>query len=222
MIESHQIKVARTAHYYTIGQAGPQVKYLIIACHGYGQLAQFFLRKFDVLAREDTLIVAPEGLSRFYWHNGSGKVVASWMTKEDRLSEIADYAKYLEDLHQQYLAQLSPDVQTILFGFSQGCATVVRWPMEHFTRFDTLVLWGGMIPEDLDYKPHADYWANKKIHAVYGSEDQFITAERIAFHQQLLAEQQLTAEETVFKGGHVVDRDALVQLFDQIRLPKVG
>ena len=217
MIESHQIKVERTAHYYTIGQPGPKVKYLIIACHGYGQLAQFFIRKFDVLAREDTLIVAPEGLSRFYWQNGAGKVVASWMTKEDRLSEITDYANYLEQLHQQYLELLAPDVKTILFGFSQGCATVVRWPMTHFPAFDTLVLWGGMIPEDLDYKPYKDYWGKKKIHVVYGSEDQFITAERVAFHQQLLAEQQLIAEETVFNGAHVVDRDALVQLFEKIR-----
>ncbi|MBX2876843.1 MAG: hypothetical protein KTR30_32295 [Saprospiraceae bacterium] len=217
MIESHHIKVERTAHYYTIGQASSDVKYLIIACHGYGQLAEHFIRKFDVLARPDTLIVAPEGLSRFYWDGLTGKVASSWMTKADRLHEIADYAKYLNDLHQAYLQQLPAGVKTILFGFSQGCATVIRWPMEHFPDFDTLILWGGMIPEDLDYIPHKRYWSAKKIYSMFGTEDQFITPERVEFHRNLIAKQQLEVEEGTFAGGHVVDRDALTQLFAQIR-----
>lgn len=217
MIESHHIKVERTAHYYTIGKPTEDVKYLLIACHGYGQLAEHFIRKFDVLARPDTLIVAPEGLSRFYWDGLTGKVASSWMTKADRLSEIADYAKYLNDLHQSYLQQLPKDVKTILFGFSQGCATAVRWPMEHFPTFDTLVLWGGMIPEDLDYIPHKAYWSAKKIYAVYGTEDQFITPKRIDFHRNLIASQELIVEEQHFSGGHVVDREALAKLFDRIR-----
>lgn len=217
MIESHHIKVERTAHYYTIGKATSDVKYLLIACHGYGQLAEHFIRKFDVLARPDTLIVAPEGLSRFYWDGLTGKVASSWMTKADRLDEISDYAKYLNDLHQSYLPQLSDDVKTILFGFSQGCATVIRWPMEHFPNFDTLVLWGGMIPEDLDYIPHKAYWSAKKIYGMFGTEDQFITPERIEFHRNLIRSQALEVEERTFEGGHVVDRAALVELFKDIR-----
>lgn len=217
MIESHHIKVERTAHYYTIGQPTSEVKYLLIACHGYGQLAEHFIRKFDVLARPDTLVVAPEGLSRFYWDGLTGKVASSWMTKADRLDEIADYAKYLNDLHQDYLQQLSDDVKTILFGFSQGCATVIRWPMEHFPAFDTLVLWGGMIPEDLDYIPHKEYWSAKKIYGMVGTEDQFITPERVELHRKLIKDQELIVEERTFNGGHVVDRDALVELFKDIR-----
>lgn len=217
MIESHHMKVERTAHYYTIGQATAAVKYLVIACHGYGQLAEHFIRKFDVLARPDTLIVAPEGLSRFYWDGLTGKVASSWMTKADRLDEIADYAKYLNDLHQAYLQQLPAEVKTILFGFSQGCATVMRWPMEQFPAFDTLVLWGGMIPEDLDYIPHKAYWSAKKIYSMFGTEDQFITPERVDFHRKLIADQQLKVEERTFEGGHVVDRTALSKLFAEIR-----
>ncbi len=217
MIKSHHIKVERTAHYYTIGQPSSAIKYLLIACHGYGQLAEHFIRKFDVLARPDTLILAPEGLSRFYWDGLTGKVASSWMTKADRLDEISDYAKYLNDLHQAYLQQLSGDVKTILFGFSQGCATVIRWPMEHFPAFDTLVLWGGMIPEDLDYIPHKAYWSGKKIYGMVGTEDQFITPERVEFHRNLIKTQELEVEERTFKGGHVVDRDALTDLFKDIR-----
>ena len=217
MIESHHLKVERTAHFYTIGAPGPKVKYLIIACHGYGQLAQHFIRKFDVLAREDTLIVAPEGLSRFYWDGVTGKVAASWMTKGDRLDEIADYSNYLSSLYHNYKDQLTTDVKVILFGFSQGCATAIRWPMEKFPAFDTLVLWGGMIPEDLDYIPHQDYWSSKKIYAVHGTADQFITSKRLDFHRNLIQRQKLIVEERSFDGGHVIDRNSLQTLFEDIR-----
>ncbi|MEZ5038374.1 MAG: hypothetical protein R2828_00715 [Saprospiraceae bacterium] len=217
MIESHQLKVVRTAHFYSIGTSGPEVKYLLIACHGYGQLAQHFIRKFDVLHRADTLIVAPEGLSRFYWDGLTGKVASSWMTKANRLDEIADYSQYLSTLYQQYKDQLAKDVHIILLGFSQGAATQVRWAMQDFPAFHTLILWGGMIPEDLDYLPHAAYWANKKIYAVFGTADEYLTPDRLQFHSDLIRQQQLQVEERSFTGGHTIDRDALVSLFSEIR-----
>jgi hypothetical protein len=45
------------------------------------------------------IIIAPEGLSRFYRKGFSGDVVASWMTKDDRLDDMEDYVRYLNDLH---------------------------------------------------------------------------------------------------------------------------
>ncbi|MEN0004839.1 MAG: phospholipase, partial [Bacteroidota bacterium] len=77
MIHEHSIPVTRTAHYATQGQVGPHIRYLCIACHGYGQLAARFIRKFDVVDRADTFVIAPEGLSRFYWGGVTGNVVAS-------------------------------------------------------------------------------------------------------------------------------------------------
>jgi hypothetical protein len=63
-----------------------------LVTHGYGQLAKTFIRRFEPIMDAQTLVVAPEGLSRFYWGGFDGPVVASWMTREDRLDEIADCA----------------------------------------------------------------------------------------------------------------------------------
>ncbi len=216
MISSHTIPVTKTAHFYTIGTPGKQVKYCWIACHGYGQLAKFFIRKFDVLAAENTFILAPEGLSRFYTEGLSGKVGASWMTKEDRLTEIADYANYLSILYDQFVPQLAEDVRIILFGFSQGSATQLRWMMHTFPRFDALVLWAGLVPEDLDYRPHAEYFANRDLHFVYGTKDPFITPERLSGHERLLAEQRLDFQVHTFDGAHTVDRETLKLLAKKI------
>src|ERR1051325_10016453 len=46
-------------------------------------------------------LVAPEGLSRFYLSERATerRVGASWMTREDRLAEIADYLGYLDAVY---------------------------------------------------------------------------------------------------------------------------
>ena len=89
-MQSHKIKFPCTAHYYTIGTPSDKIKRVFFVLHGYGQLASQIIHKFDAVM-EDTLIVAPEGLSRFYWNESKGIVGASWMTKKDRLDEIEDY-----------------------------------------------------------------------------------------------------------------------------------
>lgn len=215
-IKRHKIKVTRTAHYATIGEPGPHIRYCWIVCHGYGQLAQNFIRKFDQLEDGQSLIIAPEGLSRFYWGGFTGDVVASWMTKGDRLDEIADYSNYLSTLYQQYIPQLAPDVKIILLGFSQGVATQFRWIMRAFPKFHYLILWAGLVPEDLDFRPHQAYFAEKQLHFVYGTNDPFLTEKRLTFHQEVIQKNNLDIKVRTFDGAHTIDREVLAGIFAEI------
>ena len=79
----HHIPVKRQARYYTLGTLDTNTKHVYIVLHGYGQLASQIIHKFDDMA-DEVFIIAPEGLSRFYWDGMTGTVGASWMTKEDR------------------------------------------------------------------------------------------------------------------------------------------
>lgn len=216
MIQEHSLQVSRTARYYTLGAIGTSIKYCWIACHGYGQLAKHFIRKFDAVAREDTLIIAPEGLSRFYWNGLSGDVKASWMTKEARLDEIDDYANYLSQLYNHFVPSLAPDVRVILFGFSQGCATQMRWIMRDFPNFHQLILWAGTIPEDIDYKPRLSFFQDKDIHFIYGNQDQFLTPDRMDFYRGEIDKTGLSLQEHSFEGRHVVDRDMLRRVGEEV------
>jgi predicted esterase len=210
-MEHHTFKTPRTAHYYTLGTPSPETRYWIIACHGYGQLAGNFIRKFDVLARPDVFVLAPEGLSRFYWNGMDGEVAASWMTKADRLDEIEDYCNFLSALYDQYRELLPPDVRIVLLGFSQGCATQARWAMKRFPDFHDLVLWAGAMPEDIDYKAFSPYWMNKRIFTVLGSQDPFITPKVLDQQLTLFEAHGLKTTSMEFEGGHTVDRQALLQ-----------
>jgi len=69
-VEERHLRVERTARYYRLGGGGG-VRQLWVACHGYRQLAGHFLRRFEALDDPSRLIVAPEGLSRFYLDDGT-------------------------------------------------------------------------------------------------------------------------------------------------------
>ena len=48
-VESHHIRVARRARYYTIG-ATTGAADIWLVCHGYGQLAARFIESFNAIA----------------------------------------------------------------------------------------------------------------------------------------------------------------------------
>jgi len=212
MAQAHKLIVPRTAHYYTLGTPSKKTRRFWLVCHGYGQLARTFVRRFRDLGDGETFILAPEGLSRFYWEGYTGEPVACWMTKEHRLDEIADYANYLQTLYDHYLPQLADDVQIVLFGFSQGTATQCRWIMRNFPHFDHLVLWAGQLPEDLDYTPHIDFFSKRKLYFVYGAADPFVTDERVKWQLDFAQQQHLPLQIMTFDGKHEVEKNALKRL----------
>ncbi len=215
-VNAHKLHVPRTAHYYTIGEASENTRYFVIACHGYGQAAGRFIHKFEAIAGEDTFIIAPEGLSRFYWGGFTGDVVASWMTRGDRLDEIADYCNYLQTIYDQYTAQMPDNVKIILFGFSQGCATQMRWMMQNQPRFDTLLLWAGSLPDDLDFSERRDYFNAGQLLWTYGTEDQFIKDSFLEKQRQIMLDYDLKFDVSVYEGKHQIYREALRERFEAI------
>ncbi|MEO1260523.1 MAG: phospholipase [Bacteroidota bacterium] len=209
MIQPHKLIIPRTAHYYTIGEPSKEVKRLWLVCHGYGQLASKFIRRFEALDDGKTMIIAPEGLNKFYWGQFTGKPVATWMTSHVRLDEIADYCNYLQTLYDQYVPLLADDVEIILLGFSQGSATVCRWAMERFPLMHHLILWAGLLPDDLDFSPHQTYFSKIKLHFVYGKADEFLTEKRVKWQRDFAKKNLLEFNEYPFEGTHEVDRAAL-------------
>ena len=136
------------------------------------------------------------------------------MTKQDRLKEIQDYSAYLSQVLQYYQAKC-PNAQLILFGFSQGVATISRWLVGQGIKPDHLWLWAGMIPEDLDPKRAHDLLHPLKILFIRGNKDEFITDESISkYHANLDLYQIEFTDTKVFNGGHRVDRQVLHELVE--------
>ena len=116
----------------------------LIVLHGYGQLAQYFIRKFEVLY-PDYFIIAPEGTHRFYLEGFSGRVGASWMTKEQREWDIQDNMSYIQQVATTY----AKDKKISILGFSQGGATAARFVAKTDLIIEKLVLWASVLPHDI-------------------------------------------------------------------------
>ncbi|MBK6951958.1 MAG: hypothetical protein IPH24_07885 [Crocinitomicaceae bacterium] len=97
----HKLVISNTARYFSHGN--PQAKNLVVVLHGYGQLASYFIQKFEFLDPENYYVIAPEGLHRFYLNGTSGRVGASWMTKENREDDITNYLLYLNALLEKII-----------------------------------------------------------------------------------------------------------------------
>ena len=212
-LSEHHISVARTARYFTIGD--PAATEIWFVCHGYGQLAARFLKRFEPITEGARLVVAPEGLSRFYVGSGERRdqpVGATWMTREDRLHEIADYAKYLDAVYADVVGDGPAPGRVRALGFSQGAATASRWAALGASRLDELVLWGGELPPDLDLAAAAARLARLRITLVAGTEDEYITPKLLAGIQRRLNEQAIPFRTQVFEGGHEIDETVLRQV----------
>ncbi len=217
MIHEHHISVRKTARYYTLGEIGPETTDLWIVCHGFGQLARDFLSDFEPIAMKSRAIVAPEALSRFYRsqgtvHTAATPVGATWMTSEDRETEISDYVGYLEKLAAELAERVSSGTRTTVLGFSQGAATVSRWVANSAPAISRLILWGGVLPPELRERDMIGGLSNQPLQFVVGTHDRYFRTELISAEFETLRNLGIDASLTQFGGGHVIDAATLLTL----------
>jgi len=192
------------------------VRAIWFVLHGYGQLAGTFVRFFADVAKAGALVVAPEALNRFYLVNPDSAparerpVGATWMTREDRESEVADYVEYLDALHAEITDSRRVPVTAV--GFSQGAATVTRWLVNGKSRIDHLVLWGGLMPPEVDLVRGAVRIRDARVTLVAGTRDQYLSDEILAAERARFDRAGIDCELIRFDGGHVISRSVFPRL----------
>lgn len=211
-MEKINLKFGFEARYYQEGSLNAETENLIFVLHGHGQQAKYFIRKFSPWFNKKNCVVAPEGLSRYYLEGFSGRVGATWMTKEDRLTDIKNYLSYLNSIFNSLSTLMDKTTKIHLLGFSQGAATVSRWAANEDMYFDQLILWAGIFPPDMDFKFASSKFKNKKISYVYGSEDPFLNEDRIDEMRSLSDKLKIRPEVFKFRGAHDIDPPTLGRL----------
>ena len=170
----HNLISQKTFRYFTFGEKS-KAKYLIYVLHGYSQLAEYFIRHFQHL-NSDFYIVAPEGMHRFYIEGTSGRVGASWMTKEAREQDIKDTIKWLDKLDDEINCEKKFDKKIIL-GFSQGGATAARWSFLGKINPYSIIYWASVFPPDLIPEKLSKSESNVPDYFILGNNDEFFTKE---------------------------------------------
>ena len=210
----HHLTVARTARYQQLGKLSGRTRRVWVVCHGYGQLAAYFVRHFAFLTenRDDTVVIAPEGLSRFYLQGNGGRVGASWMTRDDRLAEIDDHVGFLNQLAALALSTCPDDVEITVLGFSQGTATVARWLTRAHFRPAHLILWAGGFPDDIAVAAALNLLQGLPLSVVIGSNDEYISVAQAEQQYQKLQQLGPAAQFLTFAGKHELNRAILEAL----------
>lgn len=212
-MQNNTLTISKTARYSTLGSLDENTTDVWFVIHGYGQLAEFFIPKFKILDNQKAFVVAPEALSKFYLKEFSGRVGATWMTKEDRENEISDYLNYLNQLYAHVFEGKNPeDYRINILGFSQGTATVCRWCMDGFIKYDRLILWAGFFGKGIQDIITPEKLLEKEVIAVYGTNDEFLVKIDLEAYRNDLKTAIPHLQIHTFEGGHTIVDEVLKKL----------
>jgi len=168
--------------------------------HGYGEDAVANLTAVErIPGVNDWLIVAVQALHPFYTKNE--RVVASWMTRQDRELAIADNVRYIRSVVDAVTRE-HPVTSSIVFaGFSQGVAMAYR-AAAHI-RAAAVIALAGDVPPDITSAPdHPERSVLPHVLVGRGTADTWYTAEKMDADAARLAQLASHVEACVFIGGH--------------------
>ncbi len=211
MMKEHQLEVAIKTPYFTLNELTDNTERIWLTFHGYGQLAKFFIKKFESLDPDKNFIIAPQGLSKYYLEGFYGRVGASWMTKEDRLTEIENQYRYIQSVLNE-IGDIS-NKELIYFGFSQGTATMGRFAAWSKIPFHKMIIWAGTFPPDIEPDAYSFLTGNEEFTYFTSREDPF-------FKEEMIENQNKVVSETVgkkpelnwYEGGHTVVPELLTKI----------
>jgi predicted esterase len=207
----HQIKVERTARFYTLGELNENTKTIWFVVHGYGQLSQYFIKKFSKIADNQTFIVAPEAPARFYLDEKYSRVGSSWTTRELRDSDKKDNNDFLNQVYDNLLKDRDlSKIEINILGFSQGCATVCRWIDNGHIQCNRLLLWAGFFSNGIREVIEPEKLKNTETYYIYGDKDEFLIAyPEISEKFRATMIEEINPKVVCFEGKHTVDEATL-------------
>ncbi len=215
-IKSIRFPALKTGRYHLAGGEGP-VRTAWLVLHGYGQLAGPFLEMCAPLVRPGSLVIAPEGLSRFYRKGYFGDVGANWMTREARQDDILDNIRYLDGVLAEVFSGLGgPPEKLAVLGYSQGGPTAARWSAVAAHKVDDLVMFCSDFPRDIGDEA-LESLKMLRLWYVHASRDEFMDDELFRQQAGYLEEKGIRFGDVPFEGTHELDEEALKRLEGLVR-----
>lgn len=189
--------IAATTHgrYLVMTPAGTPAG-LVVGFHGYAENAEIHLEALQgIPGIDDWVVVAIQGLHPFYTRDE--RIVANWMTRQDRDVAIADNLAYVSQVLAIVRHEYGVEAPLALVGFSQGGAMAYR----SAARFGAagLIVLAADVPPDVGATPGLQL---PKVLLGRGTTDRWYTPEKHDADVAALARAGVAVENCVFEGGH--------------------
>ena len=212
-----QISISKTGKYSQIGKCSRKINNVWIVLHGYGMLSEYFIKKFNCIINDKTLVIAPEAPNRFYLGNNYSRVGASWMTKLDREQEISDNILFFDKLFSIIKKEIGHDnFKLNTLGFSQGGPALVRWLMSNKLNTNSLILWGSDIPKDSLAFENKSRWNSINLKIVIGKNDEYINEEKKQEFVRVVKSYGLKYELIEYEGSHKIIEKELKKIANSL------
>ena len=169
---------------------------LLVGFHGYAETAGDHM---DALQRipgtAAWLLVSVQALHRFYTRKQ--RVVASWMTREDRELAIADNIEYVGRVLDRIKATYQTAGPLVFSGFSQGAAMAYR-AAAHYRPAALIILAGDVPPDALQH----GLGSLPPVLIGRGTRDEWYTQAKEDADREALMRIGARVDVCVFDGGH--------------------
>ncbi|MDX1277929.1 esterase [Oceanihabitans sediminis] len=208
-LEEKEISYTTTNSYGTLNSLTDKTKNVWFVYHGMGYLSRYFLRYFKNLNAEENYIIAPQAQSKYYLTSKNRHVGASWLTKENTVKETENILRNFDAILEA--ENLPKNINLIVLGYSQGVSVAARYIARRKLACSQLVLHSGGIPKEL--KAEDFEFLEAKVSMIYGTEDEYLTEERITNETKRAKELFGKNLHIIpFEGKHVVNVDLINSL----------
>lgn len=170
---------------------------VLVGFHGYKENAAIQLERLEGIPGVSAwTLVSVQGLHRFYLGR-TEEVVASWMTREDRDTAIADNLAYVAAA----LDEVPHDETTplVYLGFSQGVAMAFRAAVLGRDRASALIAIGGDVPPELLADRSLQF---PFVFFARGERDEWLTQSRFDADVAALTARGTAPRSLVYDGAH--------------------
>ncbi|MEZ5332350.1 MAG: phospholipase [Thermoanaerobaculia bacterium] len=198
-IETSVHRLPVTVHGRFLLRRATDARGLLVGFHGYGENAEALLEALvEVPGVSRWSVVAVQALHPFY-NRRSGEVVASWMTKLDRETAIADNVAWVDAVVERARELTGIETPPVFLGFSQGTAMAYRAAARGRHGARGVVSLAGDVPPELAADGLAGF---PPVLVGGGSEDARYTDAVQEADVALLESRGVEVESMRFEGGH--------------------
>src|SRR5262245_6531865 len=195
---THTISTTTHGRYLVDRPAGDGPFPLLVGFHGYKESAEHMLAELvRIRGARGWLLASVQALNRFY-DRDNAKVIAGWMTRQDREFAIADNIAYVASVVAA-VRRDHPTTGTLVYaGFSQGVAMAYRAAAFAGPASGVILLAGDVPP---DVAPLAS--SLPPILIGRGTTDYWYTEPKAAADLAVLRGAGTSLDVHVFEGGHL-------------------
>jgi predicted esterase len=176
----------------------------IVGFHGYAQTAEDMLEELRRIPGADSWTrISIQALHPFYIR-GDSRVVASWMTRQDRDLAIADNIAYVQGAvalacNAQPPSNPAAQLPSIYVGFSQGAAMAYRAALHSPVPAAGIIALAGDIPPELK-SDESVTWPPVLIGV--GDREEWYAGEKLNADVEFLQSKGIHHDVVRFPGGH--------------------